>query len=1406
MDGRFRLSAHSNNHSRELANGISIFDTSHREKQEDAANISRSEPELIRETSTRSAAGIHDTGSKGHSTTDGQRYEEIPLLPLSSVGSESQTQVNILKEEAVNSRSDGPFQSLLMHRKSISASDFEIGHQSHKYKEWVPPMLRLPATLTLCAVFIALIVVLEILDHFDQKFHGFHAPNSIYNLARYLPTIIAVFLAFLWEMILRDLKKVGPWSIMAGGCWAKAEDALVDVNYIDSMAIMSLYRSLRRRHYGIFLGFLGSFLCVASTPFANYLFFLDPQLRSVSSKQSFIQTSKLVVNDSLTGNETMFDSNSFLAFMGVDAMDYAMPHWTTSEYALESFNLSRADFEKATADDNTNHTITAVVGAFTTDVTCDPVTYHKTSAEKVGSDYDGPLILVSLRPNETDLAKANCNIFQRDYPQAALVQSNLTAWMNYTTCGQWKCPQKSCYYQPCTDEVIKNGGNCGGEYCTPSSNCGMNAESDLRLTMAVYQPPDGILPDLNKSSLEISGLICKIGFRMQDLQVKVDPQTASIISISDRANSTQNIEIKNPESIVLKINKYLSLSNTGPIFFNDGTLFPVEAFLEHPLSHTLVNYYAPDSTMYNNYYPGVPRLVNRWGGLDLDPFFSLLSRGDETRLQEYASNITILASDTATTLQKLLAQIVNKEYRVNTNDSNIKGWLITSTQVLRTRQPSLRTLQGLFISLAIVTLLCGTFLRPKTDLQSDPGTIEATALTTARSTALEMALVQTGELDEKSLRRHLRGALVKTARGPNGTAILVRHPLAESTELPKYLSDVQAKETRAKAYSPFILLLASRIALLVSLAAMIATLGALWKKNVETNGFGLNDEVESFAWLYIPSTLLVIIGYATNATDSAVQGIQPYINMQRSSAPGHKFNPINHSVFTIGYHSLKTARSPLLFASSVLIFLLPATKILAAALFVDELRPINIQTEIMTDISLTNNLDTYRLATRNLTNSQDLLLRLKAGVMVQFAQSEMYSAYGPVGLMDGLIFSNFSDVIPDQQSNEILSSGAKAHLRIPAVQAIPICQTFDTNDYAWKMGGGGYSDEVPYAFCKNNMTDCPNAPLTDMFNGTSSDGQIHWFRNEGSVDFDIGSDVQESDAKINVTDFVLAEVIETNVIDNSSGSPPWLYNSYVNVTNVSSFSCMLDFRAVEVNITVQRPIRIEFGVPKTLPLAITSYEPTSITHIEKIEYKDTVRNWTSLHYGFAALWNLDEMDPIFHVMVSENPTLNMADFLSPPVLAKAGGKVIQHCASQMINLARPYVDPEPQSNITATINATSSRVIQTFWATVAIQALLGTILICVAVVALGVDTKAIITKAPNSIGAQVSLLAGSEMVWIARATLEASSPEAVKSEDLVGIWDGHLITLGWWPFKVLGNGEQIDSRRFGIDIGVAKRE
>ena len=548
--------------------------------------------------------------------------------------------------------------------------------------------------------------------------NGFPADREALLLTtRFLPTVIVVLLASVWQMMVRDLKKVTPWAAMSSN-WKRPE-ACILVNYIDDLDITSLWTSFRRKHWGVLLGLIGGFLCGALVPFAGGLFYVDP-VHINTYNTTLVRTSKFDFNSSLSAfnSSNPYINQPIAAIAAKNRFDSLLPTWTTNEYALESFNLSNAPRNvsisgnstafSADLDCDTLHYTSEVVREWHTDSNTDPYMDPSSTYRGLGAD-------VRLIPNRDDMARIGCSIPPSYYPKLIFprpsdpsISVQPAAWLNVTTCS---------------------------------------TASDERLTFTIMELLNQDVQNIGESNISFStaGLLCKPQFNMTTVGLAVNASTAELVDIKLLSNTSETVALgMNTTMLSAAINRRAAAN----LFFNTNDA--LKGYFEHVA--------ASDNQW--DYLMSTEALLPYLERIGIDPWYVMLTKGNLLKLQDYSANMSLLEVDSSQLFRNLLAQIVNSGFRV-TDFTPISGLVDRQESKILLHVGSLRCLQIIFGILGVVAICCVTILRPKSCLVEDPGTLAAVAVLVAGSVEFENHIDSLSLLNDRDTHKALRGTEVR---------------------------------------------------------------------------------------------------------------------------------------------------------------------------------------------------------------------------------------------------------------------------------------------------------------------------------------------------------------------------------------------------------------------------------------------------------------------------------------------------------------------------------------------------------------------------------------------------------------------------------------------------------------------
>ncbi|CAG8032889.1 unnamed protein product [Penicillium olsonii] len=198
-------------------------------------------------------------------------------------------------------------------------------HENDQSMPWTPFFLRRSTILIFLCCFLSVLVALVALYVYtEREGHslGITTEERYYHLWTYGPTAVFTILAAGWTQVEYRAAQLMPWVLMRRGPTPSSESIFLD--YISQWNIISLYQSLKKKHFLVSLCVAGSLLLNGVTVFSTGLFEL--QSVPISHQESLAVPKKF--NDSAfdptIGHDTTYGVCSGFA-------DYNM----TRPYGLE---------------------------------------------------------------------------------------------------------------------------------------------------------------------------------------------------------------------------------------------------------------------------------------------------------------------------------------------------------------------------------------------------------------------------------------------------------------------------------------------------------------------------------------------------------------------------------------------------------------------------------------------------------------------------------------------------------------------------------------------------------------------------------------------------------------------------------------------------------------------------------------------------------------------------------------------------------------------------------------------------------------------------------------------------------------------------------------------------------------
>lgn len=816
-------------------------------------------------------------------------------------------------------------------------------------------------------------------------------------------------------------------------------------------------------------------------------------------------------------------------------------------------------------------------------------------------------------------------------------------------------------------------------------------------------------------------------------------------------------------------------------------------------------------------------LVNElgWRGSSTDTFTSLLpvdTIGDLTRLDDFQREVELLATG-------IWVQVINLLSRKPVE--RIMPGTITLTQKrILVWEVGLRIMQALFALLAIICITFCIGLRPSTVLDDDPGSLAATSLVLADSKGgIEELLAHHATSSQNHMQSELRDVKFRFGgRAAQGEQILVKgesfgdeqpSPVKKASFFSQYLRVPGGRESHHTSqqdpgWRPILLHMASKIALLTTIVLLMVALALMLWSSHRHDGITTLTRDSSVALPLVTSTILVLLGYTCSGVDGVVQALAPFNVMRR--------RPNKHGIF-IDYHSALGRLSGLgsmginvaLIASSVVMLIIPALKVVAAGLFVTTDAQRAMQVNITLDQSLVTNLH----QTFNVSDGETTIR--KACQYAGWEADPSFELPTRPGVIGNLVFSNITGVL-DNASKELPPDGM-FEARVPAILVDIHCVPIPPQNFNLNISYDAEYDEQPWTFgwscgsqfCRDSLN------RTDIDTSSFKAGGTPFVYNgaTGYRDFRTGMGIYPP--RLLNGDYILYLIDYSSVFEPFTNrtkvgrlvvATPETLN--VSLPTMEATVCHRNLSSITVKTTFTRPKKAEIGGQEILlPWRPVSYDNNSIVYNgsyptkqptwfappipEQSQYLSSSKNGelasNTLWPGRGSSTNFFELLAVH----AEFQRQNLSSLLDPKSLAQSTQQMYTAYVTQLLTELRSNASsPLASQQLEASLSYAQARIMQKPGPTYVLEALLGLIMIILIWIFRLFPSKAILSKPPTSIAAQISLLADSTLVRRAR------DEKAGRVSQLKG-WKA-FAALGWWP-KYSPAGDRMSGWRWGIDIG-----
>ena len=608
-------------------------------------------------------------------------------------------------------------------------------------------------------------------------------------------------------------------------------------------------------------------------------------------------------------------------------------------------------------------------------------------------------------------------------------------------------------------------------------------------------------------------------------------------------------------------------------------------------------------------------------------------------------------------------------------------------------------------------------------------------------------------------------------------------------------------------------------------------LGILLSRSSSRSGFNLQTKSESLAWSYTPSSILVLLGYAIESAGSRTQALSGYVALQIGSVTGQRlllFKTTDRSASKVFYRSYWQSINWTFFAVSIVVIIYPAIKVAAAGLYMNYLGKGVFAINIEIDQSLVTNLDKVFVS----DTLRTVLLSTSVTLARWTLESHMHFTL-PSGTGGSLIFSNLTSNSLSSSAGKALDLGGSLSVNVPAIQVNINCSAYNAEDFQVIR-----EEDVVRVLCKSHgcrryfpemMKDTTDHEQTflplwrDGFNLSAYPG--------GSYAVFISSQMQ------NLTDpedygFAPINGVYMKIDDYGPNQMSPTHQLNLTPNAIASYSCVRSLDKVNVNVTFTRTIQSNLEGTSLLSANIATFDKQSMSPANDLPPYDKANvtiNYPSSSCASSANMtcesSTDWITPDGAAWLKSPPDImpyegsstfldvtaatqlqyelsdapSMERLFEPENLIEAAKEAYIIFTIQFINQLRSIALEIGNNTVhrTATVSQQSLRAVQSRNITIVLIILLDIVLACIIFALWRVPSKPVVAKAPNSIAAQASLLAGSNLVHRLRE-------KGVDSVMATNIWNEEVFSLGWWDPNERQIEEGMREPRWGIDIGVAR--
>ncbi|KIW86029.1 hypothetical protein Z517_01423 [Fonsecaea pedrosoi CBS 271.37] len=696
---------------------------------------------------------------------------------------------------------------------------------------WTPIWLKQWFLGLFALIFVAFLIALILLWHFDAENDGFHIdPGTNHYTWTYTPTVIVVVVVAAWRMVDYHSKLAMPYDALQDGPVKPSESLLVD--YISTFQLVSLLEAFKNSHFAVIASVTGFILLKVVTVFATGLLVALPTevvQKSATVHARGFSAASFDPNGAL--DSSTFPAQPVYAYYGSMAQGVPLENGVRFDLAYSVLTVS------SDTPIGNDAIISGEVDAFVPNMTCKTINVQLQSPRIVNDTNSASAFATStnitFNINAGDVCRQLSSVsVPADNPYTEILpKRQVTGTMQQIFCGG---PNAS----------VPNSDGPEGLLFTLTDISYQQTLFDNATDLAggSFTIASGVSRTLN----DITNVFCVPSYSMARAQVTNNTQLLN-------NNAAVTVNLKDGDS-----NSTLS----GFSAWNATNVLSQSSIAAQVLFGDTVN----DDTI-----------------SDSSAIFTLMALTQGSQDIATLKNPETMIAAAQDTSNGLLSQYAHQVLRAVDSPSLERGKVTRQEQRLRVNDVSVWTMASAsgFLFLFCIALI---FIAPRAVVPRDPSSIAAVATTLTRSTELNRLLRKQGAPSGANQKAVLAGfefgtAIATTDSGTRSFKIVTSEGEPDEP-VTKPSMDIIKWWVPISATFPFLTLT------LILPAGLIVALELIQRQSDDHNGFYTvaDDKWTEIYSHYIPGLVMLILAALINMLDFNVALFTPWNNLAEGNA------------------------------------------------------------------------------------------------------------------------------------------------------------------------------------------------------------------------------------------------------------------------------------------------------------------------------------------------------------------------------------------------------------------------------------------------------------------------------------------------------------------------------------------